>query len=411
MRVLHVTHQYRPALGGAERYITDLSEALAARGHVVDVFTSRSTEYRSWRGDLPRFERLDGVDVYRFAALPRTPLVWRLLEYGLSRYWRDGARRYEPFIFLGNGPVCPGMLWALARRVAGYDLVHINNLHYAHAGTAFSMARWRDVPVVLSPLIHAEQRATYDVGYMRAMLRRADAVLALTRAEKAFLQAQGLSARVEVGGIGVRLASLPPLDRSAARARLGLPRDAFVILFLGRKASYKGLDVGLRAFARLRQRRDDVVFLALGPETPCSRRLWAAWDGVEGLQVRGAVPDDERLAGLAACDVLAMPSTGESFGIVYLEAWAYRRPVIGARVRAVASVIDDGVDGLLIAPGHVGEMEAALATLLEDPARARRMGEAGRAKLARRYTTDRIAALVEALYARVLRHRATTPEA
>ena len=156
MRLLHVTHQYRPAIGGAEKYITDLSEELARRGHLVDVFTSRSVDYRTWRNELPAFEQLDGVNVYRFRSLPRTDITWRALRYGLEAYWHTRKRRYEPFIWYGNGPVCPGILRTILQNREQYDLVHINNLHYAHAWLAFQAARLRGLPIVLTPHLHAE---------------------------------------------------------------------------------------------------------------------------------------------------------------------------------------------------------------------------------------------------------------
>ncbi len=70
----------------------------------------------------------------------------------------------------------------------------------------------------------------------------------------------------------------------------------------------------------------------------------------------------------AACDVLALPSVGEAFGIVYLEAWAYRKPVIAAAIESAASLIDDGVDGFLVDtehPGLCGRRLAQLAARLE----------------------------------------------
>lgn len=405
MRLLHVTHQYRPAVGGAERYITDLSEELALRGHHVDVFTSRSVDYRSWHNELPTYERLDGVNVYRFNSLPRTRLVWRLISYGYYHYWRTGSPLYEPLIFFGNGPVCPGVLGAILQRAWQYDLVHINNLHYAHAWMAYRAARWRGLPVVITPHVHAEQRETHDVGYMRRILRGSAAIFADTQAEQQYLSERGWNPEIVLGGVGMRLERFPTLDQAACRARLGLPEDAFIVLFLGRKTEYKGVDLCLEALVALRQRHENVYLLAVGPESEFSRTLWSRYAGMDGLVVRGAVSDEERLAALAACDVLALPSTGEAFGIVYLEAWAYRKPVIGARIASVASLVRDGVNGLLVEPRQVPPLVEALRFLAQNPERAQAMGQSGRARLERRYTVERIADVVEATCVRVVRRQ------
>jgi len=412
MRILHVSHQYAPAVGGAEQYIQTLSEELASRGHQVDVYTSRSREYMTWRNELPPREQINGVEVHRFRAIQRRGYTWRLLDMGMRNYRVGLPRLWEPMIFIGNGPVMPGLGPAIRRNAGRYDVVHISNIHYAHAWIAFRAARRSGLPVVATPHLHAEQPATYDVGYMRSLLHDAEAVLAVTSAERDFMHEEKLASRVVVGGNGLVMDDFPPLDQAEARQRLGVPQDAFVILFLGRKVAYKGLDRTLAAFDVLRGRRSDVHLLAYGAETDESRRLWADYaaqqgaplGALPGLDVRDAVSNQERLAALAACDVFVMPSTGEAFGIVYLEAWAYGKPVIGANIRAVSSLIDDGVNGYLVDPARPDQLVERLAVLAADPDKARTMGQAGRGKLLRRYTTQRIGDIVESLYRRVIRH-------
>jgi glycosyltransferase involved in cell wall biosynthesis len=408
MRVLHVSHQYHPAIGGSERYIIDLSETLAQRGHAVSVFTTQSRDYHTWRNELPASEIIQGVPVTRFPSLPRGALAWRLLQIGQQGSAYSASHLYTPHLLYGNGPISPALFAALLRQARDYDLMHINQLHYAHAWTAYIAARWRGVPIVLTPHLHVEQPQTYDAPHLWQVLRGSDANLAVTRAEQDFLAERLPGHQVVLGGNGLRLADFPPRDRASARARFGLPPDAFVLLCLGRKTEYKGLAEVLRIFALLRRQRPDLYLLAVGPETDHSQRLWQQYQGLAGVVVRGAVADDERLDALAACDALAMPSTGEAFGIVYLEAWAYAKPVIGATIQSVASLVTDGVDGLLVDPAMPNQLLTAIMTLVDNPARAAAMGQAGQAKLVRRYTTERITDIVEGLYARVLRRRRTT---
>jgi glycosyltransferase involved in cell wall biosynthesis len=119
------------------------------------------------------------------------------------------------------------------------------------------------------------------------------------------------------------------------------------------------------------------------------------------------VSDEERLDALNACDVFVLPSTGEAFGIVYLEAWAYAKPVIGARIASVSSLVAEDVDGFLIKPGNGNELIDRLQLLIADRQRCLRMGYQGRINLERRYTLECIGTLVEGAYARMLRHSAT----
>jgi glycosyltransferase involved in cell wall biosynthesis len=407
MRLLHVTHQYRPAIGGAEQHIANLSEEVARRGHNVTVFTSRSRDYTSWRNELPPSERLAGVQIHRFRSLLRGKCTWRMLAYGYRNYARSRSRRYEPWILFGNGPICPSLYWAVWRHAARYDLVHINNLHYAHALLAFTAARQRGLPVVLTPHIHVEQPVTYDVGYMWQMLRHSDHVIADTPAERQFLLDAGLERRrVTTAGVGIDLEKFRLLDQAACRRDLGLSTDAFVLLFLGRKTEYKGLDVVLAAFASLRECLPHLQLLAVGADTDHSRTLWARYGGLAGVHNLGGVPEETRLAALNACDCLVMPSEAEAFGLVYLEAWAVGKPVIGARTRAVGNLIADGKDGYLVSPGNADELVCCIAHLAGNPALAQEVGQRGRAKVARRYTIAHIGDIVEGVYSRTLRrHR------
>jgi glycosyltransferase involved in cell wall biosynthesis len=408
MRLLHVTHQYRPAVGGAEQYIVNLSEELARRGHRVTVFTSRSLDYRSWRNELPTSESLDGVSVHRFSGFARGARTWRMLDYGYRHYWRTRSRLYEPLIFLGNGPVCPGLFWTLLRQADNYDVVHINNLHYAHAATAYAAARWRRLPVVITPHIHTEQPVTYDTHYMRTILRGSDHVIADTPAERQYLIDEGFDPqRVTTAGVGLQLKQFPMQDAQSCRRELAIPSQAFALLFLGRKTEYKGLDLVLQAFAALQQLYPQLYLLAVGPETDHSHELWAQYQELPNLLHLGKVPDETRLAALNACDCLIVPSAGEAFGIVFLEAWAVGKPVIGARTRAVESLVTDGQDGYLVPPGSVPQLLERIVCLLENPSLGQQMGRHGQVKLQNRYTVARITDIIEGVYLRTLRRRAS----
>lgn len=406
MRVLHVTHQYAPALGGAEKYMVDLSEELARRGHQVDVMTSRALDFHTWRNELPAFERRNGVDVYRFRSLRRRDWVWAVLNFGLRRYWPRRRRRYEPLIFFGGGPLAPGLLWAMLTRRHRYDLIHLNCLVYGHVAYGYWAARRRGIPVVVTPHAHASQEVTYNLGYQRTVLAGSDHVIADTPAERDLFLELGLDPfHVSVGGTGLDPAQYEDGSRKEARRRLDLPPDGFVVLFLGRKSDYKGLDVTLEAHLALRTQRSDLHLLAVGPETDHSRSLWSRYGDLEGVHVRGAVSHEEKLAALRACDCLTLPSAAEAFGIVFLEGWIMGRPVIGARTRAVSSVIADGEDGLLAEPGDAAGLAACITRLAGDPDRAREMGARGRKKVLCRYTVPRIGDRVEGIYLRTLRHR------
>jgi glycosyltransferase involved in cell wall biosynthesis len=176
-----------------------------------------------------------------------------------------------------------------------------------------------------------------------------------------------------------------------------------VVLFMGRQVQYKGVEDVLEAALLLQRRGRPLYLVVAGPETDDSRRLFARWRGRSGIVNLGRVSDDVRLDLLNACDCLALPSAGEAFGIVYLEAWIVGKPVIGARTPAVSTVIEDGRDGWLVPAGDPVALAEALNRWIEDPQLARQMGEEGRAKVLRRYTRAHVADVVEGAYLRTLR--------
>jgi glycosyltransferase involved in cell wall biosynthesis len=97
-----------------------------------------------------------------------------------------------------------------------------------------------------------------------------------------------------------------------------------------------------------------------------------------------------------------MPSRVDSFGIVYLEAWAYRIPVIGCRSGGVPDVIDHGQDGLLVPFGNQALLALAIESLLVAPERRRTMGQRGRAKVEAHYTWNQVYHKLLATYREVV---------
>lgn len=87
----------------------------------------------------------------------------------------------------------------------------------------------------------------------------------------------------------------------------------------------------------------------------------------------------------AKATVFALPSSKEGFGIVYLEAWQHRLPVICSSKGAAKEIVEDGVDGFVVDPEDIGLLADRLKFLLSDPERAKAMGESGRRKVEAHY--------------------------
>jgi glycosyltransferase involved in cell wall biosynthesis len=97
-----------------------------------------------------------------------------------------------------------------------------------------------------------------------------------------------------------------------------------------------------------------------------------------------------------------LPSLGEHFGRVIVEAMAMEKPVVATDAGGVPEIVSQGITGLLVPPADPAALAAAILSLLEDPVRAARLGTAGRRRAASDFSLSRHLAAIEGLYARML---------
>lgn len=393
IHVLYTATRYWPVIGGAETYLRERARHLAQAGHRVGVAAI-------W--DRNRTDWLLGTTL-RAPTRPRRyrdgPVAVTLLSP--SRF----DRAVTAPALLGYYPAQRLAVHALARtfvpgleRVAKEiepDVVHSSRIgREPLTAASLALARRREVPFVLTPHHHPRWTGPLFREWTR-LYRAADAILAQTEDERRTLLRLGVAeSRIYRTGMGPVLAA--QADGAAYRQRHGV--DGPLVLFLGQKYPYKGVTLLLAAAPLVWRHCPEARFHFLGPRTAQSSAWFRAVDDPRIVE-RGAVSLQEKTDALAACDLLCVPSSQESFGGVYLEAWSLGKPVIARAIPAVREVVADGEDGLLLPPG---EGPAALAervlTLLRDPALAQRLGAAGQAKVAARYTWERLAAETLAIY-------------
>jgi rhamnosyl/mannosyltransferase len=177
-------------------------------------------------------------------------------------------------------------------------------------------------------------------------------------------------------------------------------------LFIGRLLAYKGLDILLRALERVPDLRLDIV--GSGPEGPRLRTLAQALAVTDRVRWYGEYPDEDLPRRMADADFLVLPSVTveEMFGLVVLEAMAAGRPVITTALpSAVREVNVPGVTGLEVPLRDVAALAQALETLSRDPERRRKMGEAGRKRVAEHFTQAAMAEKHIGLYERIRAQR------
>jgi phosphatidyl-myo-inositol dimannoside synthase len=184
------------------------------------------------------------------------------------------------------------------------------------------------------------------------------------------------------------------------------PVDRPTILTIARiEERYKGHDVMVRALALVLAKVPDAQWVVIGDGSlrPSLEQLARSYGVSDSIRFLGAVSDDQRNAWLARAQLLAMPSrlpagefAGEGFGIVYLEAAAYGKPVVAGNVGGAIDAVLDGETGLLVDPLDPLAVAEAITRLLQDDELARRLGGAGQAR-AQQYAWPKVVERVEAL--------------
>ncbi|MBD2437142.1 glycosyltransferase [Nostoc sp. FACHB-110] len=152
--------------------------------------------------------------------------------------------------------------------------------------------------------------------------------------------------------------------------RYGLTPEQPIILTVARLSSsegYKGYDQVIRALPQIRQEIPNVHYLIVGKgnDRPRIEELIKSLNLQDYVTLTGFIPDEELVPHYNLCDVFAMPSKGEGFGIVYLEALACGKPTLGGNQDGAIDALCDGELGALVNPDNIEEIAQTLDQILQ----------------------------------------------
>ena len=355
MRVLLVSANFRPHVGGIERFTEILADGLAERGHEVAVVCCRY-------GDAPLEER-GGHTVRRVRA-----------TYALDERLGIPVPLPEPV----------ALVRTLSDELRTAEVVHVQDVLYPTSLAALALARRRGVPSVVTQHVGfvPQDSRVLDVAQRGARATLGHA-LRLARVVTTYNPdiARAIGARVLPVGIVVEVAGE---DRRALRAEFDLPAHRFVALFVGRDVPKKGLD------------------LFLGASDP-AYELVAVTDRV-GAHSATSLPfmRPERLHRLLACaDAFVLPSEGEGFPLSMQEALTLGVPVITTRHPGYEHYL--GEDDVLFVERRPEAVREALTRLAADEDLRTRLAARSRAVAERHFTRDAFVTAYEELYAEVAR--------
>jgi glycosyltransferase involved in cell wall biosynthesis len=375
VKIVQVTPYYPPHTGGIERYVHNLSRALADRGHEVTVLTA----------NVPAGSPIEtdgGVTVKRSTCLAR------------------------PF----NDPFVPSF-FRLAGELAGADVLHVHNAYSCAALGAVLARRRYGVPTVLThhgqhlfgnplkDLVVALYRRTVE----RRLVNSIDRVVALSPSDAEYVSAFGVGKeRIAVIPNAIRPEDfLPQIDGDTARFEESYRLDGRKrVLFVGQISTRKGVDVLVRAARQIVDRQDGdapVFFFAGDGDYLDPARELARSCGIEHhVRFPGKVKFRDLISAYRSSDLYVLPSLSEGMPTVILEAMFFGLPVVTTDLPCLRDNFGD--HAVLVPPRDGRALAHAVMGLLDDPDRCRRLSERGQEFVRSNYTWDKVVLAYERLY-------------
>ena len=387
-RVLFLTESFHPVLGGGEGHVRDLSRRLAESGMPASVVTRRGD--RAW----PARETLDGVRVIRVPPSgPARTGKYAMVPAALFALRREAAAHD---VVVVRGTRVLGLPGLLAGRMARKAVVLQPEVNGEMTGEVYTWGNALDRPL-------PRRAVGLAVAARNRLFRDADAFVAMSRLIRDEIVAAGVDpgkVRHIPHGVDMeRFRPATPDEKADLRRRLGLPADGPIVTFTGRLLRGKGLETLIDAS---QEGRAHLLIVGSGNGQVLSveeaiRERVARPDLAGRVTMTGRVDNVEDY--LRASDVFAFPSVFEGLGLSLIEAQACGLACVASRTGGIVDVIEDGKTGLLVTPGQVDELAAALRDLLTSATKRTALGTAGRASAVRVFnvqdSVDRYRALFD----------------
>ncbi|PVX27561.1 MAG: glycosyltransferase family 1 protein [Candidatus Bathyarchaeum sp.] len=415
MKIAVFVYEYPPKIvGGLGTYAAEITRKFVLLGHDVTVFTMNDDE-----GSLPTRELLRGIEIHRPVHIDVSDSLPDVVAEDVKK-WGRGIRFFSK-ILMYNYLSAAKMINELVRAEDfKFDLVVAHDWLSIIAGITIK----KELGIPLAFHVHSNERGRTlgnGSGVVSSIENRggqmADMVITVSYAMQDELIKAGFPAekvRVCYNGVDPKKYSPDQVSQEridAVKQRYGLKKDDMMILFIGRLVWIKGMDKLIRAMPSIRQKIPNAKLVIVG--------LGDMRDYLEGL-VRNLhlqdvvkfrfefIPEEERIAHYASCDVAAFPSLYEPFGIVTLEAMSMEKPVVvGAAgtsgMREIVSISGSDQCGFHINPNDPEDIAWGVISAISDPQKRIQYGRNGRKRVlelfswdeAAKSTLERYAELVE----------------
>ncbi|HSB57694.1 MAG TPA: glycosyltransferase family 4 protein [Nitrosopumilaceae archaeon] len=376
MKILCVVQRFYPVIGGSEILTKNIMDHLS-KNHEVTVYTTNAEDIKSfWNKNGPKISNHDfkNYEVNRFDFLTPTEIKF------------DEKAKTIPLATNYPGPFSPDMWKNLIVKKIDYDLIFASAFPYDHIIPAYIAAKKWNIPIIIMPLIHQEFPWLYLTSIKLTMLNNCDAIIVLSESERKILVDKGIDkTKISIMPLFIEEGLREDLDPEKFRKSISINPREKIILFIGSKSFVKGVIHLVEAIKIIQKKKPDVHLVLIGPTTKEFKEYFSRLPECTKKKITdlGIVNERDKRNALAACDLLALPSKSESFGLVYLEAWSFKKPLIGCNILPTSEIIENGKDGILVEFGNVQEIVEAITRLINSPLLCEQIGNEGLKKVSK----------------------------
>lgn len=412
MKIAYILPQYLPSTSGDVRDVHIIAKRMVEIGNTATVFTTDAGSEDaifSSKGIIikKKNETIDGVEIRRHPIEMRFLSVFKFLvdrdrllkntqeitQY-IQHFKNTPSNGFRIKNLMSIRPPISMKLHKNLLQAKDYDFYHVNGISLSHAMYTYKASIENNIPLIIRPAFHAADKFYYNSMNLK-ILRDADCIIANTDAEIEIFSKFGVDPqKITVVGCGVDMEDYSNIKvEEVKKIKFDYRFDDYGVnlLFLSRLQKEKGVFDVIGTVIKLNKRGSKIQLLIAGSDyggnSKSIKQISGKYDFIKYL---GRISEEEKISLLHACDALVVPSITDSFGIVYIEAWACKKPVIGADIPSTRSLISYGEDGFYVEYGDERDLIEKIKYFIENPEEINRMGKRGYEKVKENYTDSRV---------------------
>jgi len=270
-------------------------------------------------------------------------------------------------------------------------LIHSAPINFTSTNFAYQFSKKNKITFICTPFYHINPYKPPIYLTYQYILKNSNAIIACTNLEKDYYVNYGVeknNIHIIPPGIEPNIYEKPNVEQFKQNYKIS--KNAPILLFMARRSFEKGFIQCIFALKTLIKKFKDIKLLIAGSMT----RDYQLFYNKLPTEIKshiidlGIIVGQKKVDAIASCDVFIMPSLDDAFGIVYLEAWLFKKPVIGASEGNVAGLIDNGKNGYLVPFKNIKNLASKIELLLMDKSKRENLGNNGYNKLMNNYTLD-----------------------